>query len=121
MSCRHLSQSRHVQPQAQGCEECVHAGGRWVELRLCLSCGHVGCCDGSPGRHARSHYLQTGHSIVRSFRATDDWAWCYPDGCFLDPEWITQVLEANHRHQSRILAGRPEIVRPAALHGTSLF
>ncbi|HWV38217.1 MAG TPA: UBP-type zinc finger domain-containing protein [Vulgatibacter sp.] len=104
MGCRHLSQIRHVGPRAAGCEECLATGQEWVSLRLCLSCGHVGCCDSSPGRHARAHHEQSKHPIIRSFGAGDDWAWCYPDESFLDTEAIDQALEAGHRHECRRLA-----------------
>lgn len=88
------------------------SGQKWIELRLCLSCGHVGCCSSSPGRHAEAHFRETGHPIVRSFQSVDDWAWCYADECFMEAEWIGQVLEANHRHECRILADRAKGVRP---------
>lgn len=65
---------------ANGCEECL-AEGRydWVHLRLCLSCGHVGCCDSSPRRHATAHYHDVGHPVIRSFEPDESWRWCYVD------------------------------------------
>lgn len=62
-----------------GCEECLAAGGTWVHLRLCQACGHVGCCDDSPGRHATAHHEATGHPVVRSAEPGEDWSWCYVD------------------------------------------
>lgn len=62
-----------------GCEECLAGGGRWVSLRLCLACGHVGCCNDSPGRHAMGHYHQSEHPLVRSYEPGQDWWWCYVD------------------------------------------
>jgi uncharacterized UBP type Zn finger protein len=62
-----------------GCEECLAAGTRWVHLRLCLSCGHVGCCDSSPGRHASAHFAATAHPVIRSFQPGEDWRWCFVD------------------------------------------
>jgi uncharacterized UBP type Zn finger protein len=62
-----------------GCEECLASGGRWVHLRLCLSCGHVGCCDSSPNRHATAHFAAVSHPVVRSFEPGEDWRWCYVD------------------------------------------
>ena len=62
-----------------GCEECLASGGRWVHLRLCLSCGHVGCCDSSPGKHATAHFNATGHPVIQSFQPGEDWRWCYVD------------------------------------------
>jgi len=79
-SCTHLGQVAAVDPQpAEGCAECLAAGGRWVHLRECLTCGHVGCCDSSPSRHATGHYRETGHPIVTSYEPGEDWVWCYPD------------------------------------------
>ena len=63
----------------EGCEECLAAGGTWVHLRLCLSCGHVGCCDSSPGKHATAHFHETGHPVMQSFQPGEDWRWCYID------------------------------------------
>jgi uncharacterized UBP type Zn finger protein len=67
-----------VQPRTpRGCEECLRTGSRWLHLRLCLSCGHVGCCDSSPMKHARLHSAKFGHPIVASFEPGEDWRWCY--------------------------------------------
>ena len=80
MSCTHRDQIRDVAPTTrEGCEECLASGDRWVHLRLCLTCGHVGCCDSSPMRHARGHALTIEHPIVRSFEPGEDWRWCYFD------------------------------------------
>ena len=82
--CTHLSSVRPVEPRTPGsCEECLASGGRWVHLRLCLTCGHVGCCDSSPGRHATRHFEAEGHPLIRSFEAGEDWRWCYVDGVTL--------------------------------------
>jgi uncharacterized UBP type Zn finger protein len=76
----HLSAVRPVTPRTpQGCEECLAQGSRWVHLRLCLSCGHVGCCDSSPGTHARRHAAGAGHPIIRSFEPGEDWRYCFVD------------------------------------------
>jgi len=84
--CAHLGQVRDVQPRTpDGCEECLKTGGRWVELRLCLTCGHVGCCDNSPGKHATAHFRRVHHPIIRSFQPGEDWAWCYVDEVMLEP------------------------------------
>ena len=77
--CTHLDQIREVEPSADGCEDCLRTGGSWVHVRLCLSCGHVGCCDSSPSRHATAHAHQTDHPIVRSFEPGEGWRWCYVD------------------------------------------
>ena len=68
---------RRVAPRTNGCEECLRLGTPWVHLRLCLSCGHVGCCDSSPMRHARAHAHAIGHPIVQSMEPGEDWRWCY--------------------------------------------
>jgi uncharacterized UBP type Zn finger protein len=73
----HLASARHVAPTSDGCEECLKLGMGWVHLRVCLSCGHIGCCDSSPGRHATKHFHVTNHPIIESFEAGEDWGWCY--------------------------------------------
>ena len=78
-TCTHLSTLRDVPPGDDGCHECLAAGGRWVHLRMCQECGHVGCCDSSPGRHATAHNRATEHPIVRSFEPGEEWFYCYPD------------------------------------------
>ncbi|HEY4305163.1 MAG TPA: UBP-type zinc finger domain-containing protein [Gemmatimonadaceae bacterium] len=78
-TCSHLDQIHDVSPNTQGCEECLKIGGRWVHLRLCLTCGHVGCCDSSPNRHATKHFHSTKHPIVQSIEPGEDWRWCYVD------------------------------------------
>ncbi len=78
--CTHLDQiDPAAKPSADGCEDCLRDGGRWVHLRMCRSCGHVGCCDSSPARHATAHAAQPGHPLVSSFEPGEDWWWCYPD------------------------------------------
>jgi Zn-finger in ubiquitin-hydrolases and other protein len=84
--CPHLADVRAVQPRTpQGCEECLATGGHWVHLRLCQECGHVGCCDNSPGRHATKHFHTSNHAIMRSFEPGEDWSWCYVDQLFFEP------------------------------------
>ena len=74
----HLMYVRNVLPRTpQGCEECLVSGSSWLHLRLCLTCGHVGCCDSSPMRHARAHAHTVGHPIVQSMERGEDWRWCY--------------------------------------------
>lgn len=84
--CEHLAQVRTVSPSAAGCEDCLRIGGEWVHLRLCLTCGHVGCCDSSPNRHATAHWHSSRHPVIRSFEPGEDWQWCYPDELFFDPQ-----------------------------------
>jgi len=84
--CPHIADIQRVTPRTpQGCEECLKTGGRWVHLRLCLTCGHVGCCDQSPGKHATRHFEVRGHPLIRSFEPGENWAWCYVDRLFLEP------------------------------------
>lgn len=80
-ACAHVPETtiRSVQRPAAGCEECLKAGSSWVHLRECLTCGHVGCCDSSPGRHATGHFQATRHPIIASAEPGDTWAWCYVD------------------------------------------
>lgn len=82
--CPHVPPDPHA-PRAEGCEECLATGARWVHLRLCLTCGHVGCCDSSPGRHATKHFHATAHPAIQSFEPGEDWGWCYIDQAMLGP------------------------------------
>jgi hypothetical protein len=82
--CEHLDQIGDVTPDStEGCSDCLREGGRWVHLRECLICGHVGCCDSSPNRHATAHWQQTAHPIIRSAEPGEQWAWCYADKLML--------------------------------------
>jgi hypothetical protein len=84
--CTHLNQVHEVAPKTpEGCEECLAMGSEWVHLRLCLSCGHVGCCDNSPNRHATKHFRTIHHPVIRSFEPGEDWGWCYVDDLMLEP------------------------------------
>jgi CPA2 family monovalent cation:H+ antiporter-2 len=79
--CTHLDQVHHLAPDGPvpGCPECLAAGDRWVHLRMCQTCGAIGCCDSSPNKHATAHHRATGHPIVRSIEPGEDWSWCYED------------------------------------------
>jgi uncharacterized UBP type Zn finger protein len=87
-SCSHISSiNDNVEPRTpDGCEECLQSGDEWVHLRLCLSCGHVGCCDSSKNKHASKHAKRSGHPIVQSFQPGEDWKWCYEDEVYIDRE-----------------------------------
>jgi hypothetical protein len=79
--CSHLFEISNVTPKTpNGCEECLKIGDRWVHLRLCMTCGHVGCCDDSRNKHAAKHFHSTNHPIVKSFEPREDWGWCYVEG-----------------------------------------
>jgi uncharacterized UBP type Zn finger protein len=78
--CSHLGLMRDVTPSAEGCEDCLRAGRHdWVHLRLCMTCGHVGCCDQSPGKHATAHFDTSSHPLIRSHQPGEKWLWCYVD------------------------------------------
>lgn len=79
VTCTHLDQIREMSPAANVCVDCLAVGDRWVHLRVCVSCGYVGCCDSSPNKHASAHARATEHPIVESFEPGEDWFWCYLD------------------------------------------
>ncbi len=81
--CTHLDHVHDVTPGTQGCKECLEAGDRWVHLRVCLECGHVGCCDSSPGKHATKHFHATGHPVMMSIEPGEDWGYCFEDEVML--------------------------------------
>ena len=84
-TCTHLDQAEEVTPSSDGCEDCLRTGDRWVHLRVCMTCGHAGCCDSSPNRHATAHFRATDHPVVRSFEPEQPaqpepfWRWCFVD------------------------------------------
>ena len=81
--CHHFEQAHRVpspeQSYAQGCPDCLKIGATWVHLRECLICGHVGCCDSSPNKHATAHFHATEHPVMRSVEPGESWGWCYVD------------------------------------------
>src|SRR5438132_225807 len=78
--CTHLDQIADVAPRSWGCEDCLAEGRRdWVHLRVCMTCGHVGCCDSSPGKHTTKHSAASGHPVVRSYEPGEEWFYCYVD------------------------------------------
>lgn len=81
-TCSHLDATVDPAPEPNtpdGCEECLATGSRWVHLRLCVACGHVGCCDNSPNRHATAHFHESSHPLIRSYEPGEDWWYCYVD------------------------------------------
>jgi uncharacterized UBP type Zn finger protein len=72
-----------VVPSGKGCKECLETGQKWVKLRMCEVCGHVGCCDSSPGMHANAHYETSKHPIMKSFEPGENWEWCYIDQTYV--------------------------------------
>jgi hypothetical protein len=92
-ACEHIEEVRDDWGPVEEpvCEECARSGEEWVSLRRCLSCGHVGCCDSSPGRHATAHHHATSHPMVRTLQPGQDWVWCYVDEMTLrhvDGDWL---------------------------------
>jgi uncharacterized UBP type Zn finger protein len=77
--CTHLNEIKITKTAKHVCEECVKIGDTWIHLRLCLTCGHVGCCDSSKNRHARKHYHRVEHPLIRSIEPGERWVWCYAD------------------------------------------
>jgi uncharacterized UBP type Zn finger protein len=79
--CTHLDQIHlwEMPESVDGCEDCLRIGAKWLHLRICLTCGHVGCCDDSPNRHASAHAQATAHPLIRSLEPGEDWNWCYVD------------------------------------------
>ncbi len=95
MPCSHLTDLEPIEPTTvAGCEDCLPMGDRWLHSRLCMQCGHVGCCDGSPNRHATQHFEEAGHGVVQSFEPDEYWAYCYLDDDFI--ESIPAELERHH-------------------------
>ncbi len=94
VACTHLDQISVRPPprsEVEGCEECLKVGGQWMHLRVCLSCGKVGCCDSSPNRHATAHFQESAHPIVQSMEPGEEWSFCYLD----DVAFIVEVGEAS--------------------------
>jgi uncharacterized UBP type Zn finger protein len=86
--CTHLDTIEFVEVPSEvaGCEECLKTGGTWVHLRMCQQCGHIGCCDNSPGKHATGHYESTKHPIIKSAQPGENWSWCYVDDLMFELE-----------------------------------
>lgn len=82
--CEHISQIRDVKPSSKGCEDCLKTGDTWVHLRICLQCGHVGCCDSSKNKHATKHFQKTTHPIMQSFQPGESWRWCFVDQVYIE-------------------------------------
>jgi len=90
--CTHMDTIRSVTPSAKGCEDCLRIGSEWVHLRLCRACGHVGCCDDSPHRHATAHFHATRHPIIEGYDPPEGWGWCFVDETMVDlPDQTPQV------------------------------
>ncbi len=84
--CTHLDRIRNPRPKTTGCEECLKMGDTWVHLRLCESCGHVGCCDSSKNKHATKHFRATGDPIIKSLEPDENWMYCYIDDVMFEAD-----------------------------------
>lgn len=104
-TCTHESQMKTVTADTDGCEDCLKTGDTWVHLRLCLECGHVGCCDSSKNKHATKHFHASQHPIIKSFEPGEEWGWCYVDEVMLDPNhdhaFRDEIQKLPKRHYSR--------------------
>jgi uncharacterized UBP type Zn finger protein len=83
--CQHFTQLQDVVPSADGCEDCLKIGDNWVHLRVCMTCGHVGCCDASKNKHATRHFHETHHPVIVSYEPGENWLWCYVEEVLLTP------------------------------------
>ncbi len=86
LECSHFFDIKDVAPSASGCEDCLKTGDTWVHLRVCLECGHVGCCDDSKNKHATRHSHKTHHPMIASYEEGEDWIFCYPDNVGINLE-----------------------------------
>lgn len=77
--CSHVAQIKITLPTSHVCEECLALGDRWMHLRMCLICGHIGCCDDSKNKHATKHFHTSSHALIRSIEPGESWVWCYID------------------------------------------
>ncbi|HKL17545.1 MAG TPA: UBP-type zinc finger domain-containing protein [Halalkalibaculum sp.] len=86
MQCTHTDQIKITETDKDYCEECRKTGDSWVHLRMCLICGKAGCCDSSKNKHARKHYRETGHPLIRSVEPEETWRYCYEDHLYLNSQ-----------------------------------
>lgn len=84
--CTHIYEINDVTPSSEGCGKCLEMGDTWVNLRLCLICGHVGCCDNSKNKHATKHFHETKHPMMVSYERGENWTWCFVDEVSITPE-----------------------------------
>jgi uncharacterized UBP type Zn finger protein len=101
--CEHYADLQQVTARANGCEECLALGATWTELRVCLSCGHVGCCEDSKHTHALKHFQATGHPMLASFERGETWSWCYAHRRYME---LTPALRPRRRSMLKALLGR---------------
>lgn len=106
--CEHARDLQPVTPRARGCKECLALGEKWNELRVCLACGHVGCCEDSPHAHALKHYQTSGHPLIAPLARGETWGWCYVDRRYFDlpPEARPRRRSALGNALARVLRRR---------------
>ncbi len=114
--CGHIDQTRTVTERTDGCEECLLAGDEWVHLRLCLSCGHVGCCDDSKNKHATAHFKSTSHPIIESLEPDEGWRWCYVDEILI-PSEVKSICQRVRRCNKKNLEPTIELAVEIAREG----
>ncbi|PYP92483.1 MAG: hypothetical protein DMG65_03940 [Candidatus Angelobacter sp. Gp1-AA117] len=83
-NCDHIEKVKITNTDKHVCEDCIKIGDTWVHLRLCMECGHVGCCDSSKNKHATRHFHKTQHPVIRSIEPGESWRWCYVDELFAE-------------------------------------
>jgi hypothetical protein len=83
-ACEHIESAKDLQRAQRVCDDCIKTGDSWVHLRLCLTCGHVGCCDSSKNKHATKHFHASSHAVIRSIEPGESWGWCYVDEITFD-------------------------------------
>src|SRR5258708_19479114 len=114
--CSHLDQVREVTASADGCEDCLRMGGSWAHLRLCMICGHVGCSDSSPHKHATAHFHKVRHPIIRTFEPEENWGGGYVNQVLLEPtDWPVRGRLAHSAPADRHTPPLP----PPSLHASS--
>src|SRR5476651_1978008 len=94
-TCTHLQSAADAPPSGTGCVECLAMGARWVHLRRCLECGHIGCCDSSPNKHATAHFHQATHPLIQSFEPGEEWVFCFPDNLMFRLQGIPDPSPAH--------------------------
>jgi uncharacterized UBP type Zn finger protein len=87
MRCSHVDHIKDVEPSGAGCNDCVLLGDVWKQLRMCMECGHVGCCDSSKNKHAIGHFGATQHPLARTIEPGEEWGWCY-----IDQLWFERLV-----------------------------
>jgi hypothetical protein len=105
--CEHFDGLASLAPRSTTCEACAALGTRWNELRVCLSCGHVGCCEDSPNAHALAHFHETGHPVIAALDRGQHWAWCYAHSRYYDlPEALRPAMRSGVTKLIARLRGR---------------